>query len=198
MGESANSQVSEKVIVGIVSAIIVAALTYFGRSFLLPFLDNAWVSVWTVVKTTSACFFLGTVASPAWLFCILISASVVLLIIAANKIRREVKIDEPSWINNYTADNVFGIKWRWRYTSGRLNDPCAYCPIDDTILVYRREFDGGSMFIGGSHAITLHCDTCGRQFAPFDGNDTHLVEKVMRQTDRKIRTNEWKQVVAAA
>jgi len=198
MSESAKSQISEKVMVGVVSTVIIAGLAYLGRSFLLPFLDKTWVSVWTVAKKSSAWFFWGTVESPAWLFCILISASVVLLIVVASKIRREVKIDEPSWINNYTADNFFGIKWRWRYTSGRLNDPCAYCPTDDTILVYRREFDRASMFIGGSHAITLHCDTCGRQFCPFDGNDTHLIEKVMRQIDRKIRTNEWKQAVAAA
>ena len=198
MGESAKSQISEKVMVGVISTIILAVLAYLGRSFLLPFLATTLFSVWSEVKKTSAWILGGTVESPVWLFYLLCGASVILLIVAAKKICRKVKINEPSW-RDYTEDNFFGIKWRWQYTStGQLNDPCAYCPTDETILVYRREFDRGGMFIGSSHAITLHCDTCGRQFGPFDGNDTHLCEKVMRQIDRKVRNNEWKTAITTA
>jgi len=180
----------------VISTIILAALAYLGRSFLLPLLVTASASMWSAVKKASTWFFSGTVGTPAWLFCVLSGASLILLTFAVSKIRREV--NEPSW-RDYLTDNFFGIKWRWAYaSSGQINNPLGYCPGDDTLLVYRKEYAGGSMFMGESHAITLHCETCGRQFGPFEGNDTYLCAKVERQIDRKVRNGEWKSAFTIA
>ncbi len=94
-------------------------------------------------------------------------------------------LPEPKW--KYKQDNFEGMVWRWHYVGGRPTNPVAYCPHDDTAIVWRE--DDYRMWVLG------WCETCRRGFGKFDGGMNSVRGKIQRQIERKLRVGEWKSVV---
>ena len=192
MGESAKSQIGEKVTVGVITAIIFAGLAYLARNFLLPLLSARWENTKDIVTW----FFSGSVASPAWLFCFLSVATLVLLMAIVSKFRNTVKSNAPSW-TDYTEDDFFGMKWHWRYTNDNsIGNLRCYCPNDATSLVFNNEYMIDRSTISPTPGVSFHCETCNQKFGPFPGNEKNVRERVERQIDRKVRSNEWQKVIS--
>jgi hypothetical protein len=96
---------------------------------------------------------------------------------------------------DYTEDTFFGIKWIWRHdaSNSRITDLFCFCPKDDTILVQgpnRDYFNPRNVF-----STNLICESCNSTFGPFEGTFEDLMQMVKRQIDRKIRTEEYKQIL---
>jgi hypothetical protein len=50
------------------------------------------------------------------------------------------------------------------------------------------------MFFEDVVSIRILCETCKQEYAKFDGNVKDLLNRVIRQIDRKVRTGDWKSV----
>jgi hypothetical protein len=195
MAEAAKRQIREKVAVGVITAIILAALGFLCKSLLLPAATTTMSWVWNVTKEVFSWLFHGNVPVPAWLFCFLCAGSLALLAFAVSKIPRGIKIRGTHW-TDYTEDHFFGMKWRWRFSSsGRISDLWCFCPNDQTCLVYKDDFITERSTGMITPAIGLHCETCGQTFGPHAGDTDSLKAKVERQICRKLDTNEWHTIV---
>jgi hypothetical protein len=165
-------------------ATVVSGLLLAGALAVLP-------SVWLAIKA----FFLWlggllttTASIPVWgLLPLSALALISVLRIAASFLPRQ----EPSLpLQDYTAytqDTFRGITWRWRWISGRIVDLYPYCPTDDTLLVHNDWVGSYTEF---------HCETCRKMIAIIQGGDhTYVQSFILRQIDRKVRNDEWKQIV---
>jgi hypothetical protein len=174
-----DTSLKNSIVGGVVSTLIAAAIVYF-----VP-------SVWDGLKYSVSAIWFGLtylVPIPVWAMIVLISLILPTLFVFASKLAQN---PAPSW-RDYTRDRFKGMIWRWRYSStvGGCHNVWCYCPEDDTSLVYSQ--------LGGVYdpkQIVLTCETCGRQFGPFEGDREYFIASIERQIDRKIRTEEWRSVV---
>jgi hypothetical protein len=130
-------------------------------------------------------FLLSSISIPAWLI-VVVSPFIVatLFRIFVTISRKDIK--HPTW-RDYKEDEIMGMIWRWHYShySGAIHNICCFCPYDDTELVY----------IERLMQVTLRCETCNRQFGPFNADHDHICRMAERQIRRKIRSGEWKAVL---
>jgi hypothetical protein len=166
------------IFVGTATALLGAAITYYVPP-VWAFLKWAFESLLHVLRLE--------LPLPIW------SLLILAILIAPTFFRLLAllrKNPEPSW-RDYTHDTFREMLWRWRFSSpnGGFLDLRCYCPADDTLLVYT---ECGSH---GTDKIGFECETCGRRFGPFDGNREYFIASIERQIDRKLRTEEWKQLV---
>lgn len=98
----------------------------------------------------------------------------------------------PSF-HTYKQDRFEGAIWRWNFTAnGRIVDVIPHCPTCDMVLTYvsdhwsfHDEFDLACEHCGVRKGRTHHC------------KPHHLEDLITRKVERKIRTGEWKEAVAA-
>ncbi len=180
--QSTSRSIREKVVVAVLSAVI------------LWFLSRIVVKVpeiWTYSVRGLNWFFEKNIQTPLWLLCILsLAALIVAALILLLVFQKKSESSEPSW-NDYRKDFFHGMIWRWSYSaSQKIQNVAAYCPRDDTILVYGYgRYDRETIF---------QCETCKQVFDPIQGDHDNALGVIERQIDRKLRTGEWKQVVLSA
>lgn len=140
--------------------------------------------------------FAGSVQIPIWLLYVLAGGCLVLVV---RVILSLLSSGGPTW-RDYTQDTfpVLGdMVWRWDYVHGKPFDVWCYCPNDDTKLVYSTR-QGNRYSLHRNELITrVTCETCGKTYPPVLGDVPYIVNAARRQIDRKLRTGEWKEVMAA-
>lgn len=85
-----------------------------------------------------------------------------------------------------------GVLWRWHYNfDGSVSDTWCFCPACDTALVYSAPGDDYSR--GYRRTTTrFFCELCNTDKLTIEGDRHYLVQKVIRQIERIVRTAEWK------
>jgi hypothetical protein len=187
MSSSENHTVRDGIIVAVVSALILGAITYaLGLiPVLFSWLGNLFSNIWNFISLT-------TIVVPLWGLILLAILSLPTVYRIVQPMFRH-KSNEPSLLK-YKQDTFFNVIWRWSYNYDDepiLDTINCFCPQCDTRLVYSKE--------GFAYNVKLHvfCETCQKRLASFDTDDVNYVRaKVARQVDRKIRTNEWKSLVS--
>ena len=84
----------------------------------------------------------------------------------------------------YTSDTFFGISWHWSYDRGTVYKVLHRCPSCKLIL----EPSNTAVTI-----FTLFCSHCGFQ-KDFEYSYGELLNRVKKEIDRKIHTEEYKTV----
>jgi hypothetical protein len=184
------------VVIAVISSLVVAAILW-----LLGWLARL-LGLLLALGLGLAKRLTGSIAIPFWLFYLLLAGWLVLALKTLHKPRRP---GGPSW-RDYTEDRfpMFGeIVWRWDYSGVSPVAVGGYCPRDQTHLVYstrsaNRVRDSFIRLWGaGPQETSLKCETCDKEFGPFAGDLDEVISAVCRQIDRKLRSDEWKEVVAA-
>jgi hypothetical protein len=140
--------------------------------------------VWVALKQVVA-FFLIEFTLPIW--------AIILLVLAIPFLVVLVFILLPSRTSesyhSYVSDNLFGINWHWKYSYGHLynEDIVPRCPECKTIM----ERSATSPFM--ADVTTLTCTHCGYE-RHFDLSLDALIGRVKKEIDRKIITEEYKNV----
>ena len=65
----------------------------------------------------------------------------------------------------------------------------CFCPQDDTQLIFKLPGVVDTL-------ATIECESCGKIYGHYDGSQQNLISAIKRQIDRKIRSGEWREVVA--
>jgi hypothetical protein len=153
-------------------------------AFVLWFVPAVWqacrsASIWLFL------FLLSSVSVPIWLI-VLISPLIISTLVRMFSALREKDIGHPDW-RYYNQDEIMGMHWRWRYSpyNADIEGIWSFCPDDDTELVYLK----------GYSQVSFRCETCKKQFGPFEGDLAYMLEMVKRQIRRKLRTGDWKAIV---
>ena len=96
-----------------------------------------------------------------------------------------------SSVENYLSDTFFEVLWEWCYVRGEIYDEkiIARCPHCKTILKPVQE----SKYPYG-HITNLICTHCGFH-KKFAFNSHELRDRVKKEIDRKIITEEYKKIV---
>jgi len=179
---SETEKLRPKIIVGVITTLIVATISYFAKSWWTPligFLSSALTATWTWLTTGHGIF--------GWHL-----ALIILLAGAAifgGCFAGYVYLTAYHW-KNYRSDMFFGVNWRWHYMGSSINNPVPFCPQCDTQLVVEEKIN--------FHGILSHvertnylCDHCGHPCGSQPETFSKTLERVIRQIDRKLRTNEW-------
>ena len=92
---------------------------------------------------------------------------------------------------SYVSDNIFGIKWQWRWQAGKLREHnlVPFCPRQECSCRLDPQEMSGYQAIDD---ISLVCDHCGFT-KRFDCNWDELRWKVVKEIDRRIRKEEFKE-----
>lgn len=95
----------------------------------------------------------------------------------------------PGW-RSYKRDSFFGVVWAWDYGSnGQLVDIHSLCPQCQCQIVPRYE-DRWPI----DSCYHFECDACGYKGEEVKGCYEEIVNKIIRFSQRKIRTGDWKTV----
>ena len=74
-------------------------------------------------------------------------------------------------------------------SNGMIDDAWCFCPVDDTMLVFKLPFNI-------TEVASIRCETCGTVYGHYESSREELISTIKRQIDRKIRSGEWREVVA--
>jgi uncharacterized membrane protein YeaQ/YmgE (transglycosylase-associated protein family) len=164
---------------GIIASIIAAIIWSFfpGWSWTLWALSR--VLIWRI---------------PVWLI-LLIGSAIFLFLVWLNR-----KVTFPIYVapefHAYNQDRFFNAIWRWSYSgSGLPRDAASFCPKCDMQLVYHEP--QGAYRAAGLISTVLICERCGEQITNVEGDYNHLERRVLREIERKVRTEEYKDVSTA-
>ena len=131
---------------------------------------------------------LASAASVPWW---LIYAAIVLLALllwrAARRVVNDFAADAAKESPlSYTTDRFHGLVWRWLIDSDfqpyRISTFCPRCDM---------QLHPGSP--GYGYPTQFHCDKCGFTSDTIEMEPEPLEKWVIREIQRKLRTNEWKQ-----
>lgn len=127
---------------------------------------------------------------PVWL--ILLLGVIVLGFIIRKNRKPVLEVDTTPEFYAYNQDEFFNAVWRWSYSgSGLPEDAASFCPNCDMQLVYHEDH-GGYRAAGLTNTI-LFCERCNERITDLEGDYDHLESRVLREIERKVRTNEYKQ-----
>lgn len=167
-----------KVIAAGILAVVGLAATYLAGWW--PPLANVFLSLSSLMVSVTAV--------PNWLLALLILGAIavfIVLTIVLWAIAFPSK-SSPSFIN-YTQDEFFGIRWRWRYDGDTsIYNLVSFCPRCD-YQVHPRNVSG---FRAIDH-LGYRCDDCGATLGDFEMSLEELSSRVTRKIHQKIRTGSW-------
>jgi len=169
---------------GIVLAFISAAVTAVFVPSVLKWLWELLLSLWRLLTST--------VGIPVWLLSLTVALLLALLYQAAKRAMKTLAASAPSFLA-YREDIIFGIHWRWSYVGNTLDEPHEFCPDCDTRLLFRDEYGmpPGLVTRNFNLQTVFFCEHCGWQSQPLDGEHHDIINRVMRQIDRRARSGEW-------
>lgn len=172
---------------GTVLAVIGAVLTT------TVFVPGFWSWVGRVLWFTWR-LLVSTVSVPVWLIGVIGALTLTLLYLAAK--RALAAVSTPAFLA-YKEDVIFGIRWRWSYAGNTLDEPREFCPQCDTRLLFRNEYGmpHGLVTRNYTHQTVFFCENCNWQSQPLDGNHGEVIDRVMRQIDRRLRSGEWQRAL---
>ena len=125
---------------------------------------------------------------PNWLLVLLglaIIPTLLLLAVAVWTSFAKSDSGQATW-GRYTSDTFFNLRWRWRYTAGRIDALNTFCPHCD-YQVFPYDASGFT----GIDRIGFKCDSCSRSLGEFDESIRSLTSKVERFVQQKIRSGSW-------
>lgn len=166
------------IIVSVVGGVILSVVIW-----LVGFLPTLWGGVKSAMLWVVG-LLLFKIPIPVWLFIPLIVAVGTAVFLVASRFR---KPREPTK-RDYKKDEFSGVVWRWNFKSnGQIDDLACFCPQDDTQLVFTMH---------APYESTFRCETCGTAYGSYLGMDVDITPQIKRQMQRKIRSGEWRKVVA--
>src|SRR5690606_34035488 len=120
---SSSEKPTTKIFIGVTTTLVVAAVLYFAREFLPPFLSWIWGVItagWTWLFTPH--YVLG------WLIIVLTGALLSLILHAGRWVRKAKAIQKVS--SRDFRESVFNdVLWRWDYDSrDRILNLTSFCP----------------------------------------------------------------------
>jgi len=131
---------------------------------------------------------------PLWALLILTILAILPIFRIVRTLRK--KDSEPSE-DTYIQDDLFGVVWRWCYSSNGIDDLWAFCPHCDNTLVYdeqRSDRRKPSRFYPPEFTKFV-CENCDTKSQELLGNKSHALGRVEREIDRRLRTGEWKKSI---
>jgi hypothetical protein len=178
-----HDPVWSKVIAGLILAIGSAAIVYF---FNLLSAIKSFVTLcieFALSKTAVSNLLLitaGLLSIPTVVF--------IVLLVWFKIFPQKPKLENLTWRNIYFADIFFGLRWRWKYTSGdaaNIYEVTTYCPHCDYQIFSNRTSIWDS-------PISFYCDSCHEKLPTFGETYPQLESKVTRHIAKKIRNGTWK------
>ena len=99
-------------------------------------------------------------------------------------------------VGNYLSDTFFGVLWNWRYIGGKIYDEkiIARCPHCKTILKPVQGEETSYPFRDITTLVCTHCEFHKK----FDFDFHELRNRIKKEIDRKIITEEYKKIVQQA
>lgn len=179
---------------GIITSIVAAAIWSF-----FP----GWTWTAHVISTALSIF---TWRIPVWLIVILVGLITILLIVSRSRRIKplpelpsesinDLREDDPDFCD-YVEDRFFDVVWRWGYnrTYDPVN-PVSFCPTCDMQLVYHTS--RGPYHAAGIIKTYLFCERCDTERAKVYETYRDLVNRIIREVQRKIRNGEYKQLLSS-
>lgn len=185
MANDDKHPIRSKVIAGVLSGLILAALFYAVPKS-LQWIVSALSWFWG--------YLMSGVSIPHWLLWFLIIVSTVTVIRWIRSLsKRDDEINELT-VRMYTQDSFEGVTWRWSY--GYYGSPInisPYCPACDSQLVYVRN---NEFSFRPSSSVSFYCENCKMERTRIEGGDhRYAISMIERLIDRKIRNGEWKRLI---
>jgi hypothetical protein len=183
---SSSESPRTKIIVS-VSSTLIATTIIVGAARIWPsfaaWLGSAWTAAWGFITYRQPV--------PVWLLSFLILCAVALVAFILLRLRAI----RPDW-RSYTQDEFFGVIWRWRYTSqGGVADLIPFCPACDTLIrPARQDPPAGYYSSEWPYHTRFGCDHCTAKPSVTKGSIDTIHDKIIRQIDRKLRNDEWRQI----
>ena len=115
------------------------------------------------------------VAVPSWLLAILVTGWLLALALLVRRVSQRGAGD-----HDYRSDEIFGIRWRWRYRRDHPDALVPYCKKDDMEMVYH--------FDDVSGEVCYVCEQCGHSVGPFAGDHAYVCGMIGRQIEYRRRT----------
>lgn len=151
-----------------------------------PWLQRAIASAATAIWH----FLTASLPIPVWALILIAIALTPTAVFLGRLLRKQ---EGPTW-RDYREDMFLGVKWRWRYEGGSIEDLRCYCPADDTALVYcpvpPRNPDE-------YNRTSLRCESCQQEIGSQPGDMYDVKDRVIRQIERKVRVGEWRNALGA-
>jgi len=175
------------IVSSVVAGVILAVLTSLHK--LVPEfypwigkgIKNGWEWIWSSTLT------------PHWLLILLSGATLFLVVAILRGFVGRRPDREPHW-TDYTKDDFFGVLWRWEYYQGSVFETFSYCPRCDT--QFSPKPIRASQY-NHTDKTEFQCDHC-QNFKEIVHKSLKDIEiQVNKQISRKIRSEEYKDVVKA-
>jgi hypothetical protein len=132
-----------------------------------------------------------TLRPPVWLITVLLIFVVELRAFwRKRQYEGHYEEEEPSPFDLYKEVHFFGALWRWPYYSNVPSDPWPFCPYCDMELIHST----GGYAAAGGHTV-LYCERCDRKILEAQGTLKSIQNRVLREIERKIRTDDWKTAI---
>ena len=182
------------IIATVVGGLILSALPQM-RSFWADVMSWAWAGV-TWIWTALISYY----SMPGWAFLIVGLLALVGLVGILVGIYVVLRSENEPEYKNYTEDRLYGAKWRWSWTAGKISNLWCFCPSCDLQLVYSESI----------YETAFICERCpsneldryhyhhhydrpqGRVVTTVKGGDRYYaVSAAEREILRRIRVNEY-------
>lgn len=177
-----HDPVWSKVIAGIILPIGATAIAYF-LNLLSVVKSFAALCIEFALSTT-------TVSNLVLIAVVLLSIPTVIFILFFIWIKispPKPKLANLSWRHLYLTDLFFGLRWRWKYSSGdnaTIYEVTTYCPHCD----YQIYFNKNTIW---DSPISFYCDSCHKPLSNFNETYAVLENKTIRHIAKKIRNGTW-------
>jgi len=164
---------------------VIAGVLLAAGGMIVAYLAGWWPSIGNFFGTV-ATFAVRRSSVPIWILALLVIAAAMLVVVTGFIVWRILYAAALDW-RSYVSDEIFGIRWRWKYDSGgNIYDLQSFCPACD----YQTFASWVDPFI--PRFIKYVCDDCGRELGQFDGTETEYQDLVVRKIHQKIRTDKWR------
>lgn len=184
MSKSESHPIRNGLIVAIVGGV---ALSFWNpaRKFILILLKCVWSAVVYLWKLLC-----GSYSVSGWLILLLLLLSIPTIIFTIFKLWTR---EQPEF-KNYVQDTIYGALWRWSWSGESIHSLWCFCPVCDCELVC--DDSSCRSLYDKSHTDFL-CERCGskRVASIPGGNLSYATSAVEREIRRKIRTEEYKDVL---
>jgi len=125
---------------------------------------------------------------PLWLFMLMPFSGVLVLILI---LLIDRFFDRTPSHFSYVSDNILGVHWQWRWRAEKI-DPSNLVPLcPDPACSCRLDPEERSGYAAIEN-VSLVCDHCGFK-VDFDCNWDDLRWKVVKEIDRRIRTEKFRE-----
>jgi hypothetical protein len=93
---------------------------------------------------------------------------------------------QPAW-HSYTTDIFYKVRWRWDFGArNEVEHLACFCPhCDYQVSVHNQSAYAAAV------VIAFHCDSCNRDLAQIEEPLDHVMSKVVRFIQQKVRNKSW-------